>query len=254
MAWNKPIPIPRTEFTPSPELSYSLGVIEGDGCVRLKGNHRLIILHATDRDFVEAFNQSMCTLLGKPKLYTIRLVDKHLQKNRKPYYVVDVVSKEFYEWYEKKSVEELYAVAKVYPKEYLRGLYDSEGTVGIYAYKSKKYYSSYVCTKLGFCNTNTALIMQVTQLLEQLGIKCRTGISTKAGASQAFPEKTYIAVYDCFTVHIDGTEAIRKFKENVGFSIKRKQDKLIQLLWVIDNYGMGNAGAEIVQKMNNARR
>jgi intein-encoded DNA endonuclease-like protein len=117
-----------TTLTPSPELSYIIGVVLGDGsCIKAKNHSYRIRLAATDRSFVQAFNQNICKILMRRE-YPIWM-EKCRHQNRKPLWIAVAYSKMLYDFLHKKELEKFKPIVERYPAEFIRGFYDSEGSL-----------------------------------------------------------------------------------------------------------------------------
>jgi len=127
-------------LNPSPELSYIIGVVHGDGIMyKERGKDYKIGLSAKDRDFVEEFNRCISRVLGKRKPYPL-----HPERGgRWGFAAVSVFLYQFLEEWDRCC-----GVINQYPAEFVRGFFDSEGG----AYKNSKYII------LRYYNTNKELL------------------------------------------------------------------------------------------------
>jgi intein-encoded DNA endonuclease-like protein len=110
---------PRLEC--SPELSYIVGVMLGDGCCQRGKLACWVALRVRDREFAEAFRDALVKIGLRPRF------DVYSQGG-KPLYFVRAVSKIFYTWWNSLSPDEVREVALRHPADFLRGFYDSEGS------------------------------------------------------------------------------------------------------------------------------
>jgi len=126
-------PSRKYEYTPnleaSPDLSYVLGVNYGDLSTftidEESGKQYWIALVATDREFVDQFNTCVCRVLGKDKEFPVFRIKK---EERKDLYGIHFASRLLWD-YLNKPLEKHKPVAKNYPLDFLRGVYDSEGSL-----------------------------------------------------------------------------------------------------------------------------
>jgi len=202
--------IKNTGFTP--EKAYILGVLCGDGWISLKNNR--IGLGCIDEDFVQEFQKNIKKVYGVPCN-----VRKYIPRNQK-------WSLQFQaNLYSKLACEDILSYGKFncdewrVPKEiidsndvkiignFLRGFYDSEGHV------SSKWYHLKATTsnELGFSD--------ILYLLKKLKIHYITGFKKHRNP-------VYKLGYEVF---ITGSDSYKTFKKYIGFSIKRKQDRLLKL-------------------------
>jgi len=154
-AWKSPANQIKPILSPSPILSYVTGVILGDGWV-YKINHSYSIgLETLDKPFCESLVRALQQIKLNPCLM--------FNKNR--FWRVTATSKLFYEWYKSLKFKDIEKIAIEYPKEFVRGFYESEGCLSIY--KSRKY--RYTNCKIIICNTKEELINLTKELLKILG-------------------------------------------------------------------------------------
>jgi len=113
------------QWNPSPSLCYILGAFLGDGNVA----GRKIRLRVTDKEFAEVFAQNLSQLGVRP---TLVLKDRP-QKNWKPLWHAYGSNKMLVDRLGNITYEEIERFAIAYPLDFLRGIIDSEGNVGVYA-------------------------------------------------------------------------------------------------------------------------
>ncbi len=186
----------KTQIPLTTEKAYVLGVLCGDGY--LYTNHRdyTIRLAVNDKDFAEEFSRNLEIVYGlKPLVYS------HNYRC-----IVELRSKEAYEDIAKFGNFRTYTWRvpneivvsrdETIRASFLRGFFDSEGSVAKYS--------------IGCCSVNKEGLIEIKQILESLGI--RVGHLSKDGLHHR--------IYIC-----DRLSRVRFYKI-VGFSIKRKEDKL----------------------------
>lgn len=106
---------------PSPPLAYIVGVYFGDGSISLNDYKYRIRLKVVDKEFAEAFAEALREIGTNPQFY-------EESDGRRKRFVAEATSKSLYKFLEKPK-EELFEVAKAYPREFLKGFFDSEGYV-----------------------------------------------------------------------------------------------------------------------------
>jgi intein-encoded DNA endonuclease-like protein len=206
--------IPSLELLkPSEDLGYVIGVRLGDGYTYEKINGHLIGLKAKDKEFVEEFGRRLANVLGRKPIRPI--FRKDIGK-----YVIEITSKTLYELLRKPiDLKRIRKHVEHCPKctaAFLRGLFDSEGSV------SK---SGYVT----LANTNYEMLVYAQRLLwRYFGIES-TGPwpHTRKGTTKYDPMtgKQFKAKKDCYYIYIQA-ESLPKFYRHIGFTIKRKQKRL----------------------------
>ena len=191
--------LPEKAKQSSVELAYVLGVIYGDGYL----GKSFIKLKVKDKDFAKNFSNYIfkwsgynCPVtMNKEKFFLVQLSSTPACK-----FLSRIKLKEIKEWnFNEKAL-------------FLRGLYDSEGYAGR--------------NHITFTNSNKRLIDLVSLLLNELDIK-HTIIFNKP--SKGVIGKWTFIRKKIYRILITNYENKKKFYEKIGFSIKRKNDRLIYL-------------------------
>jgi len=179
----------RFDAEPSPEFAYVIGAVLGDGYTHYNRSSQSysVILEVKDKEFAEAFSRNVSLLLRKEKAYKV-------QETTRGTYRVEAYSYELFQFL-KKPLNELRSFIQYYPKDFLHGFYDAEG-------------SACLCygrlTKISLCNTNKQLLLLSKQLLEQMGF--------------------HPAVYG-YDLVLHGKEKMKRFFKEIGFSASRWQER-----------------------------
>jgi intein-encoded DNA endonuclease-like protein len=97
---------------------YLLGVLQGDGSVR--SHTSLVSLSVRNREFVEAFADGLEKIGLRPHFRSYR-------HRGKDWYSVQTRSVVFAKWYRGLSISDIAQMAILFPSEYVRGFYESEG-------------------------------------------------------------------------------------------------------------------------------
>jgi len=218
--------IPSIDYLrPSEELAYVIGVVAGDGYAfqkrrRHKGYHRAIIgVKVKDWEFAEKFAECIGKVLGRepPKPRFIK---------RDGIFEVRVDSKTLYELLKKPTdINRIRQYVEHCTRcicAFLRGFFDSEATIK----------SIHGNGDIGVFNTDKSLLEYVKDLLNRLGIKT-TGpkLHVRAGTPIKILRtgKTYFAKKDCYYLYVLAESRLR-FYQLIGFTIKRKQQRLEEYL------------------------
>jgi len=109
------------DMTKVEDLSYIIGVLLGDGHVRIskKDNGGIIVLRQKRKKFAESFHKALKTIGLRPKTWRY-----------KDYYITCASSKPFVEWYlslDLMEIEKFVCQNKDCMREFVRGFYESEG-------------------------------------------------------------------------------------------------------------------------------
>ena len=194
-------------LNPSPELSYLVGAIIGDGnWYKTNSSFRkryskdyfgyIIRIIVNDRDFAEEVARCLGVLLNK----TVP-VKSFLSSRLKAWRVI-VGNHALYNFLSKGCFDE---VIERYPREFLRGFFDAEGNAYYQTRKNRLYLSA--------GSSNKKYIDLVQKALNYLGIE----------------SKVYYKKGNFYHLCIGKKENQIRFYEEVGFTIKRKQEVLEKL-------------------------
>lgn len=181
-------------FALTPEKAYVLGVLAGDGYI----NNEVVRLEIRkDVEFIEEFSRCVEDIYGRGY--------KHSYYARRNTYVFSASSGiicadlnrygrfKTFEWKAPNAI--LHTRNRHIISNYLKGLFDSEGSVSKY--------------DITFSSSSKKGIWDVQALLLKLGIR-----------SKIYQRKNH------FVLRIGRRENVHKFKELVGFTIKRKMERI----------------------------
>lgn len=191
-------------LTPSETLSYILGVIKGDGCVYLHKQKRRsgkVILVVKSSVFRDSFSNAL-TDIG---LHPYNIIQRDLIGT-------EASSSCFCKWYKNLSIDDIKKHVKGYEYAFLRGFYESEGSL----YKTvpnKQWYC------ISICNTNKELIDLICYILCNYNIQYRL-YTTKR--TKGLVKGIMYNLKDKYTIHIGHQKNINKFLEIVTPCIKNK--------------------------------
>jgi len=205
----KPLGYYNLKLHESADLAYIIGAFLGDGTLtrRKKGRTcHYVVLTTKDYDFAVEFSVRMARAIGR------KMVTPVWSKKR-CYYVVRYSHIILY--YMLKRIREdpfrIYDFIKKYPFDFLRGLYDAEGSV-----TSEKNH------RIECGMTNQKYIRLVMELLEVKGYQPRLYKTKNKG------KRKYI-----YKIVLSSLDDLIKFANEVGFSIQRKQRRLLYLIEVL---------------------
>jgi len=205
--------IKRLNLEHSPALSYIIGVYFGDGSITLDKNYKYKIkLKVADREFAEAFRDALKSIGANPILG----FEKNITRSSRWY--VEATSKDLF-MFLKQPKEKLFKVAKEYPREFLRGFFDSEAYVFVDRYNPRRAYvsaSNYDKKVLEFCQ----------ELLDELDIHSKIYLSREKGTPVRIRGKFYRYTQNFYELRIYRRKSVAKFTLDIGFTIQRKQEKL----------------------------
>lgn len=125
--WNKGKASPKIKpkLLSSPELSYILGVMVGDGWTAIsKRGHYCLGLHNSDKKFAEEFGENLKRIGLNPGCFTY--VNKGW--GTKLMYRVYAYSRIAVEWYRQLTLDKIEEIASEYSVEFIKGFFQSEGS------------------------------------------------------------------------------------------------------------------------------
>lgn len=155
LKWRSPGNSIKPSLGPSSALAYILGVFLGDGWIYHRKHTYSICLEAKDREFCESFMGVLSEIGLHPSI---------LYKDKREVWRVTASSKSFYKLLNSFDHQKIRNLAKEYPKDFIRGFYESEGCLTVYRPKKYQYVTFQVC----IVNTNKWLIHFLKDLLEEL--------------------------------------------------------------------------------------
>ena len=205
----------------SPALSYVIGANIGDGCTLT--DNWIVRLEVTDRDFAEAFNSSMATLFSRET--PNKILSRRFKVKRLPMYVVRYSCKSLVKLL-RLPLKKLLEIAYKFPREFLRGFFDAEGHVDVGV-------GNQFSLAVGAENSNKLLLLRLKQLLKELGIDSRFERKRKAGTIMVTRGEALAMRRTMYSVIIGKVTAVRDFAKEIGFSIRRKNQKLKDALSII---------------------
>ena len=198
----------KINLNPSESLAYILGVLNGDGSVNKQGSNYVIELKVTDKDFIEEFKRNL-------KNIGFEYINEYVREfeDKKDQYIIRTCSKGFYHWYKNLDIDYYTNIIGNNEKlmiSWLKGFYDSEGSVAI----NKK--GNYTYKYISVSNTNKELIDICCNFLEKLGIEHSVYCEKNSRYKSGYLWRIYIK-----------SNSLEKFKKLINFRIKRKSKKLI---------------------------
>jgi intein-encoded DNA endonuclease-like protein len=204
----------RINLDSSPALAYIVGAYFGDATATKGSEYKYNVkLKVVDKEFAEAFEEALKDIGMKPRS------GFENDRTRSGRWYVETSSKSLY-LYLRGSKERLFKVAMEYPREFLRGFFDSEGSV----------IATGNSIRVEACNYNREVLEFCQELLNELGIHSKIYKTKRKGQPVVIRGKQYHYTSDLFTLKIYRIESVYRYMSEVGFTIPRKQDKLLNFL------------------------
>jgi len=204
------------KLNPCPELAYVIGGGLGDGCTHYDNKyHYAIVLAVGDYDFAEEFGRCAAIALRREKPYR-PYWNKNLGR-----WVAKAYSKELYELLKRpvdlERIRPYVECSKECMAAFLRGLADAEGN----ANKNEGNLGH-----VSIANSDLRLIEYARSLLEALGISAKVYKRREKETTKIDGRVVKWKKQITYVLRIHRKADIIKFREIIGFAIKRKQEVL----------------------------
>jgi hypothetical protein len=187
------------------ELAYILGATMGDGSVSCKDRtYTRILFSVKDKEFAVRYKNFF------DKQFGINSSFHKIYTKWGEMYRVRIGYKKICEFIKHFDTNLILNSSDKIKKYFLMGIYDAEGHVSLNHINS--------ISGIGFTNTNKKIIKMVSNLLNYFDIEY--GIYNKTRMKDW---------KECKVIKINNRDNFIKFREKVGFHIKRKHDRLFNL-------------------------
>ena len=156
------------EIEPSSELSYVIGVSLGDGSTyyNKKSQCYRICLTVKAKEFADSFSKAISRIVGRTTPYKVMPCKRNLYHVEIGCYVLFTFLRQ--------PLEKLKLYIKAFPKDFLRGFYESEGNLAIHKYywdiKKRKRIRKTFQLRLNMSNLRRELLLIAKEALEDLGL------------------------------------------------------------------------------------
>jgi intein-encoded DNA endonuclease-like protein len=191
-----PLKIIKPLLNPSKDLAYVLGVLKGDGWVGyIKGRGTgLIEVKSKARTLALEFAEALKNIGLHPRIrFSKKLGSKGV-------WVVSANSRIFVDWYRTLNLQNLEKIIQGYESDFLRGFYESEGSI------SRPPHSS----QIHIYNTNLELLGFVQNLLGKMNFKSKITLARK-GSDRRKP---------CYQLYFCGQSEVERFLDTTRPKIK----------------------------------
>ena len=234
--------------TPSPELAYIIGVMFGDGSLtgKYSKNHHgyKIRLRVNSKEFAEIFATKVAKILNT----------KNYKIGRESYqYRVQVSNHQLYNFLEQ-PFEKIKPFIEAFPKEFIKGFVDSEGSVVTTICKHKNWI--WLQLSMGISNNRLELLKFIQILLsKEFNIKSSLKSSYKKGSRCLFSGKVFKRNKDSYDLKVYRINDIKTFSNVIGFGLPYKQEKLLDAIYILEantsNSEKVKKWSDIYEKQNN---
>ncbi len=226
-------PIKKSSYKVSKEFAYVLGVVYGDGHSHIiednHGSSGIITLGVTDKDFALNFKKELEKWSGLKAKYWVNKEEEH---------EVNLYSVDAARIIDKFDLNKILKWKKEFQFQFMKGLFDSDGGVVGENLDNRRYAKRWV----HLSNNNLILIYLVKKIFNKMKIKYFIDKRIHSG----FGSKKWQ-----YEIKIYNLKDMFKYYKKIGFSIKRKQDKLINVINSYDYYPleMFNKAKELHKKI-----
>lgn len=196
---------PNIDLTKKKEMSYILGVLVGDGTCYSNSNKKIYstTLRVTDKEFSDSFKKACMDIGIKTSYYLIKYKNpRHKDSHQTSFY-----SRIFCEWYKQLSICDIKDYIKGNELEFLRGFYESEGSIFVKKQPNKMF--------LTITNTNIQLIDLCKEIIDSMGMSSKV-------YKYKVKNRNHKPIY-VITIYV--SKDIKTFLENVNPCIKTNPRK-----------------------------
>jgi intein-encoded DNA endonuclease-like protein len=207
---------------PSPKLGYVIGAMFSDGYKYFNDEKYRLGLAVKDKEYAEEFGRCLAKVVGRKKPY-----EPYSNENLKQW-IVAGCSIQLFEFLNR-PLEELKPYVehcKDCVASFLRAIFDGDGSIYVKIRRGGKK------RKLVLYNTNKELLSYIQYLLKRLFNIDATGphLARKSGKIFIFPNgKITKTTEDYYYIYIRANSLVNFYKY-IGFTIKRKQQNLIEAI------------------------
>jgi len=197
------------DLTPSPELVHLVFALKGDGHVGFHNGYGHIQFGSIDKVLVDTVRDELLKIGLHPKV-TETVTNRISDSKPKSFYQLDATSKLFVEHYLSLTPQDLLELGLPYPLDALRGLLETEGSVG---------YNKNSLRVIVINNIDFNLITVARELVAKLGYE--TGIY-EAGVTKGKNPKTVYRL-NLLGTTLEKEEFLNKLKPCIKWPVKAKE-------------------------------
>lgn len=205
--------IPKEKFILNEDFAYCLGVYYGDGWHTKTARNYMVCLASVDKDFTDYYKKCFERWSGLKLLEYVR----YYPYGRGKIYYVQKGSNDL-KHFVNFDLEKFYGAPNRIKSSFLKGFVDSEGHMSFDKKSSRR--------EIIISNNDFKLIRLVQRLLKSLGIETRRYFKRVKGEQRHYNGINFTVNKNQHNVHISAKSNLERFNELIGFSIKRKQNKL----------------------------
>jgi len=205
--------IPKEKFVLNEDFAYCLGVYYGDGWHTKTARNYMVCLASVDKDFTDCYKKCFERWSGLKLLEYVR----YYPYGKGKIYYVQKGSNDL-KYFINFDLKRLYDSPNSVKSSFLKGFVDSEGHMSFDKKSSRRL--------IAISNNDFKLIRLVQRLLKSLGIETRRYLKRVKGEQRHYNGVDFTVNKNQYSVRISTKSNLERFNELIGFSIKRKQNKL----------------------------
>jgi len=175
----------------------------------------MLNLQVRDKEFTEEFARCLSLIFNRK----VKVLEVYEKQGRGIFYKVFLASRSFYDWYTE-NAEEKFRIATVFPREFIKGVYDSEGSLGYTTSLRKGRILRYNIIRVSSSNIRLLELIQ-TILSDTLSINSTL---RKNALSKPHMINGREAVWkkEVYCLGIYNKLGVNQFLDKIGSSIPRK--------------------------------
>lgn len=226
-------PYNRPDFS-RPEMAWIAGMYVGDGSIKVNKKGRTLTLKVRDRELVEEAARKLAIVMGRDKPYFVgKLSDGR--------YYVEVRSRELADHLFRR--ENVLHYLEKWPREFIRAFFDCEG----FAVGSISCQGVFL-RRVGASNTDYDLLVMIREKLMDLRVRTRITRMFRAGRIVVTSKGRTTAKKDCYMLYTTRSCDLIQFYSKIGFSIPRKMEKLMDIVYILKNFKGKRAAIEWIRR------
>ncbi len=197
----------------------------GDGSVRVNKKDRFLSLKVKDRELAEEAARRLAVVMGRSKPYAVgRFSDGR--------YYVEIQSRELVDHLLERS--NILSYLDKRPREFIQAFFDCDG----YASGTIRSLGDFLGV-VGLVNTDRELLTAIAKKLGDLDIEASLAKLYPSGRVIITSKGRTVARKDCFYLRIRTPESIARFRMMINPSIRRKREKLEDIVDILTKHGSG---------------
>lgn len=204
------------------DLGYITGELIGDGAVNSEAAMEIAFGNNTPHLFtvkslLDSKLPNQWRFVGSPQSASLKIDSKLVRKHFENFGLVRSKAPH------KRTPKGIFTSPKAVITSYLRGLFDSDGTVVANTGRNKRN------VRIRLCSSSLDLLRETQLLLNDLGIRSTILFNSPQGTTVGKNGK-YKSNYDNFVLSIVGFESFHKFAEEIGFLDPNKRARLEEFI------------------------